>query len=159
MVLNRCVQEGSVRFADYCNANRDVLVRLVSVETILATAQSYVVTLGIFPYTFEGGRDRGIDIRWEARKVLDFLSDPTMLASIRAQPQNSMDALAPELTPKQSTKLCRRGALLRIRHSRKARSCTEHITPYVRNCPATVNSDWEAAIEAMKPLVAHITDQ
>ncbi|KAG8885848.1 hypothetical protein FRB98_001561 [Tulasnella sp. 332] len=141
MVLSHCVQEGSVRFEAYCNTNRYVLLQLAS-----------------FPYTCDEDRDCGIEIRREAGKLLWLLSDPTMLASIRAHLQSSIDISTPILSLKYTTRLCRRGALMRIHHSRNTTSSADQITPYVITSPATISPDWEAVIEAMKPLVVQIVN-
>ncbi|KAG8987676.1 hypothetical protein FRB94_002287 [Tulasnella sp. JGI-2019a] len=142
MLLNHCLQEGSSRFEDYCRQNLPLLLQLES-----------------FDYIFEDGRDCGIEVRREARKIVGMLFDPTMLTSIRAPSQClTYPTTTPNLSPNHSMRLCRRGALMRTNnHPRNANSSWDIITPFVSPYPASISPDWEAVVEAMKAIVGLTT--
>ncbi|KAG9005044.1 hypothetical protein FRB94_001867 [Tulasnella sp. JGI-2019a] len=95
IVLHYCVQENP-RFEVYCRMKKDLLDSLES-----------------FEYTFEENKDRGVEVRREARRLSALLADTNTLESLRNRP-NSLRRNKTNKTiiqPIKSTLLRRRGAL------------------------------------------------
>ncbi|KAG8855843.1 hypothetical protein FRB96_006665 [Tulasnella sp. 330] len=150
IVLYYCVHENP-RFEIYCRMNKDLLESLES-----------------FEYTFEENKDRGVEVRREARRLLVLLADPDRLENIRTRPNSFRRKKT--LKPSKTILLRRRGAFKGFLRDNSSSATTGDDSDSLSSCnafePSSIRDrvrhavsdgiEWKAAMEDIQN-IAHRT--